>query len=91
MFVQFVDGSSWGDSAAAAKSLRDRQLVLEQLEILKEDEKREGRKEFLEALSQPTILQPILSLQDLYSEKRDLSLVVGRVNDMLENARVRKP
>jgi len=89
VFVQFVDGSSWGDFAAAKKALRDRQLSLHQLEILREESKKEGQKEFAEALSQPTNLQPISQLQDLFHEGGVLAPVVAKVNGMLDNASAR--
>ncbi len=90
VFLQFMDGSTWGDAVAAEKALRDRQRALEQLELLKVDEKKESRKQLLAEIEQPTSLQPISSLQDLYRGKKDLAVVETKVNDMLKNARRRK-
>jgi hypothetical protein len=88
-FVQFSDGSTWGDAAAGERLLRNRQLSLKQLETLKEDYRKKGAAEFLNELLQPTLLQPVFSLQELYREKRDLALVLAGLDDMLENARAR--
>jgi hypothetical protein len=87
VFVQFLNGSTWGDPVAAERLLRNRRLSLKQLEILKEDYRRQGEEEFQKTLLQPTLLQPIMALQDLYHEKGDLILVLARLDEMLENAR----
>jgi hypothetical protein len=87
VFVQFIDGSTWGDPVAAERLLRDRRLSLKQLEILIDDYRRQGEEEFVKALLQPTLLQPIMELQELYHEKKDSPQVVARLNDMIENAR----
>jgi hypothetical protein len=88
-FVQFSDGSSWGDASAAEQVLRNRQLSLKQLELLDEDYRKRTGEEFLSEFLQPTFLQPIFGLQELYREKRDLAPVLARLDDMLENARAR--
>ncbi len=89
VFVQFVDGSSWGDAASAEGALRDRQLSLHQLELLREESVKQGKKEFAETLSRSTVLQPILELQNLYREAGELAPVVAKVSGMLQNARAR--
>jgi hypothetical protein len=86
-FVQFSDGSTWGDAAAAEGLLRNRQLSLKQLEILKNDYRARSEAEFLNELLRPTVLQPIFALQAVYREKRDLAPVLAKLEDMLENAR----
>jgi hypothetical protein len=88
-FVQFSDGSSWGYAAAAEQVLRNRQLSLKQLELLNEDYRKRSEEEFLDEFLQPTLLQPIFGLQELYRERRDLAPVLARLDDMLENARTR--
>jgi hypothetical protein len=87
LFVQFSDGSTWGDAAAGERLLTNRQLSLKQLELLKEDYQKRSEEEFSNELLKPTLLQPILSLQELYRENKDLALVLARLEDMLENAR----
>jgi hypothetical protein len=89
LFVQFLDGSTWGDPESAERLLRNRKLSVNQLETLEEDYQREGKEVFQKALLKPTLLQPVTVLQDLYHEKRDLTPVLTRLNEMLENARTR--
>jgi hypothetical protein len=69
------------------QALQDRQLSLKQLEILKEDYQKRSEEEFPTELLKPTLLQPILGLQELYGENRELAPVLARLEDMLENAR----
>jgi hypothetical protein len=87
LFVQFSDGSTWGDAAAAKRLLTNRQLSLKQLEILKDDYQKRSEEEFSTELLKPTLLQSILSLQELYRKKQGLAPVLARLDDMLENAR----
>jgi hypothetical protein len=89
IFVQFLDGSTWGETAAAKQPLWDRRESLRRLEILEENYRTQGEEGFLKSLLQPTLLQPVMALQDIYHEKRDLSLVLARLNEMRENARER--
>lgn len=86
IFVQFSDGSSWGDAVAAERSLSNRQKALERLEVLDEVYRNRGKKEFLNQLLQPTLLQPIFSLQYLYHQKGDLTLVLANLDNMLQTA-----
>lgn len=85
-FVQFSDGSSWGDAVAAGRSLSNRQKALERLEVLDQVYRKRGKKEFLSQLLQPTLLQPIFSLQYLYREKGDLTPVLANLDNMLQTA-----
>lgn len=86
VFVQFSDGSSWGDAVAAERSLSNRQKALERLEVLDQVYRKRGKKEFLSQLLQPTLLQPIFSLQYLYRQKGDLTPVLASLDNMLQTA-----
>ena len=88
-FVQFSDGSSWGEARAAEQALRNRQLSLRELEFLNEEYRQRSVEEFLSEFLQPTLLQPIFSLQELYRENLDLAPVLARLDSMLKNARAR--
>jgi hypothetical protein len=52
LFVQFSDGSTWGDSTVAAKTLKDRQAAFDAMKSLLATYQLKGEKEFITELLQ---------------------------------------
>ena len=89
-FVQFVDGSTWGDIEIANESLRVRRVTSEKLEHLSAVYRIAGKKEFIEELMKPSDLPVIATLQQACSvEGKDGDTVASMVQDMLHRARSR--
>lgn len=88
VFVQFANGSKWGDSNVADRAINERKLALDSLESLSKISKNDSEQNFVRALMQPTELEPLLKLQELYHNSKDYSSVSLRMNEMLQSARV---
>lgn len=85
LFVQFADGSLWGDGKAAEGALRERGLALERLRLLQETYWTMGEQQFLAELLKPSQLVAVRSLQGIYLENKDAGAVIERLTLMLHN------
>jgi len=74
-FVQFTDGTTWGDSELAENILRLRHLAYHEVKLLAQISNTGGSQAFLDELPKPTDLIPIDSMQQLYKEKGDIGPV----------------
>jgi hypothetical protein len=88
LFVQFLDGTTWGDSSSAGPISERRIAARNVLESLSELYKAGREQDFLDQLSRTTELQPILTLQNLYDKTKNIATVATRVEEMLQNAKV---
>jgi hypothetical protein len=90
-FVQFADGSVWGDPAAGKDLLRERRLALDELRFLENTSRMKGEQQFVEELEKPSQLSAILNLQQLYnSNEGDASAVLQKIASMLEQANLHR-
>jgi hypothetical protein len=86
-FVQFGDGSTWGDLVVGEHILRNRAPTWNALRSLAETYRTNGKQQFLRELREPSQLQTIRYLQNLYeSNGNDASAVIKKLDNMLEYA-----
>jgi hypothetical protein len=86
-FVQFVDGTIWGDRAAGKDLLQERSLALDKLKFLSDTYRMKGEQQFVSELKNPSELVAILNLQRLYSSnKGNATAVIDKITGMLEQA-----
>jgi len=78
LFVQFADGSTWGDREEAKAALATRRESVKRLFELESIYRHEGEAAFVEDLAKPTDLPVISGLQDL-SNHSDMSKIVDRL------------
>jgi hypothetical protein len=94
LFVQYADGSTWGDAAKAKAALEVRHNGIERLKALESVYRREGEKVFIDDLSKPSYLPAISSLQNFRNHVDDKSKVVDQLFRMRatsdEHARILK-
>src|SRR5216684_2155824 len=86
VFVQFVDGSTWGEHAAGKDALRDRQLTMKELEVLAGTYRTEGSEQFVAELMKASQLAEILYLQRLYADSKDTEGMIAKIDNMLNSA-----
>lgn len=90
-FVQFTDGSIWGDRDAAAEVFKVRRATFLQLKVLEHTYAQSGEQAFRDELSKETLLPCINSLQVACKDKLDYTgCALDRVRGMLEAARKHK-
>ena len=90
-FVQFSDGSTWGDPEAAKDDLKARQATLQELELLERTYRSSGESAFRDQLSRQVFLSCITSLKSSCKDKRDYSrCALNKIREMLEVARNRQ-
>jgi hypothetical protein len=90
-FVQFTDGSIWGDRDAAAEVFRIRRATVQQLKVLEQTYVQSGEQAFRGELSKETLLPCINSLQAACKDNLDNSrCALDRVQGMLDSARSHK-
>jgi hypothetical protein len=96
LFVQFVDGSTWGDPDEGKEALADRELTLKKLAELRRTYQTEGGAQFGAALmqQQPDVL--INQLKSSYQTTGDAEDTMKLLNQKLHNAeshleKMRKP
>jgi hypothetical protein len=78
VFVQFLDGSTWGDTGLAIEPLRIRNKTVEELGRMRQVLKDEGQRAFDTRLSNTETLLPcIQSLKNTCNDKADSCLVDG--------------
>jgi hypothetical protein len=86
IFVQFLDGTVWGDESAAKGALRTRQFTLDKLRVLAGTYKA-GSEQFKDELVKPSELLAIVGLQQLYA-KGGSKAAIERVGYMLHYAEI---
>ena len=90
IFVQFEDGSIWGDPAKADDASRDRVLTQNELKLLIETYRTEGKEQFFTELMKPTRLAAIGTLQRLYADTKDTDRVITKAVSMLKIAELHR-
>lgn len=95
LFVQFADGSTWGNRDEAKTALEVRRDTVKRLLDLESIYRREGEAALIEDLSKPSDLPTIWLLQDFCKRSDDKSRVVDRLLRLREasddHARMVKP
>ena len=86
-FVQFRDGSTWGDGDVETEVFRERRQTLDKLESLQRLYSERGEKAFLDALAEPTTLPCIERVKkDCQNNNDDSSCALGTIQKMLASA-----
>jgi hypothetical protein len=85
LFVQFADGSTWGDPQAASDELKERREALDKLNQLAAIYRTKGVQEFVGELMKPSKLLVIMLLQQLYRADGADS-AAGQLNAVLDFA-----
>jgi hypothetical protein len=87
-FVQFRDGSTWGNPEAAKDDLKSRQATLQELELLERTYRESGESIFRDQLSRQVSLPCISSLKSSCKDNRDYSrCALDKIREMLVVAR----
>jgi hypothetical protein len=87
VFVQFLDGSTWGVPASAKTILLERRLTQEKLASLAETYRTKGEKQFLAQLMEPSRLQAIVNLQQFHlANGNGAGTVIQKITSMLNCA-----
>jgi hypothetical protein len=86
-FVQFQDGSTWGDADVETEAFRDRSATLQRLELLQTVYAQQGEKAFLDALVEPTMLGGVERIQtDCRANNDNSSCAREAIQGMLDLA-----
>lgn len=89
MFVQFADGSTWGNARTAENSFEQRHSAMQRLSFLAETYRERGEEQFIKELMMPSQVPLVLGLQRLYkTSNNDASDVITRLYTLLNNAEV---
>ena len=83
-FVQFVDGSTWGDRKVGIPFLRNREVEWNRLRFLADTLRSAGEADFVHELMKPCQLPDICHLQSLYSADRGANAARAELGRMLE-------
>ena len=88
-FVQFEDGSIWGDADSAEQTMEFRKETLTELNILQKAYRSSGGEQaFIEELSKPSSLPAINALKDICSEKKnDSGCLVDAMIRVIQDAK----
>jgi mannitol/fructose-specific phosphotransferase system IIA component len=78
LFVQYADGTGWGDREAAKDALAAREETRNRLTALASIYRDEGEKAFVDSLMQPSNLNAVIMLQFICKKTDDKSKVVDR-------------
>jgi hypothetical protein len=91
-FVQFADGSTWGDDADGKRLIAERQVDLDQLIKLAQLHDSAGKEEFASALMKEESGEfPVIwHLKHTYEETGDTEAVMKEINLMLQHAKSRE-
>ena len=85
-FVQFLDGSTWGESEDADEVLLERQETWRELRSLADTYETNGEQEFVNRLAKPSSLQTIKYLQGVFSNDKSITKVITEINQLLSHA-----
>jgi hypothetical protein len=87
VFVQFADGSTWGNSSEGKDILQERRATWDRLRFLMRVHQSKSQKDFIDDLMQTSRLPGIGHLQWLYKNNNsDPAIVFKNLADMLHNA-----
>jgi hypothetical protein len=87
VFVQFVDGSMWGNMVKAKPTLQERRSTLNMLKSLRETYAVQGEKEFVSELMKKSSLNVIYQVQKIYQTKgNDAEAALKAIEGMLDQA-----
>ncbi len=87
MFVQFSDGSTWGDPDEAAKVHQLRRETLQKIQSLQQVYSERGEKAFMDALAQPTALPCFERIKTLCENESTDSICARReIQQMMTTA-----
>jgi len=86
LFVQFIDGSTWGDLEAGKHMLETRRLTWEKLQSLAETYRAKGEERFLLEFTRHSDLPAVGSMQRTYESTKDSTAVIARIRNMLRYA-----
>jgi hypothetical protein len=89
-FVQFADGSTWGDQDEGERVLIMRQEHLRNLNELWQVYQTGGDPEFETALMKPSTDDAVSILQAMYRERKNLRIVTDKLEKMLASAESRR-
>jgi len=86
-FVQFQDGSTWGDSDTETKAFQARRASFQKLQSLQKVYAQVGERAFLDALAEPTMLACVERIQtDCKGDSGDSSCARETIERMLDVA-----
>jgi hypothetical protein len=86
-FVQFQDGSTWGDSDTETRAFQYRSASLQKLESLQRAYSEQGEKGFQDALAEPTGLACVERIKtDCKDNNDNSSCALGAIQRMLDAA-----
>jgi hypothetical protein len=85
VFVQFADGTTWGD-VATQYVMHDRVLTCKELELLADTYRRQGEQSFIARLLESSELPGISNLQQLYLADKNADSVIKKIGGMLRYA-----
>jgi hypothetical protein len=89
VFVQFVDGSMWGNMEKAKLTLEERRSTLNMLKSLRETYVAQGEKEFVSELMKESSLNVIHQVQHIYKTNgNDAEAALKAIEDMLDQAEI---
>jgi hypothetical protein len=86
-FVQFADGSTWGDPDSANQTLEFRKETLTELNVLQKVYRSGGEQAFTEELSKPSFFPAINALKHVCSEKNDPGCLVDAMIRVVQDAK----
>jgi len=86
VFVQFADGSTWGDPDEAKASLAEREVCLKELMDLARTYQTEGAAKFASSLTRQPLDPVTYDLKDSYQESGDVAGPMKLLNEKLNNA-----
>jgi hypothetical protein len=85
LFVQFADGSTWGDLQIGRQFLEQRQQAWKELQVLAELYHSNNRQRFVAALKEPAAQGPYLGrLGLIYGQTKDVELVAREMQNLLD-------
>jgi hypothetical protein len=82
-FVEFLDGTTWGDSAVGLQVKNERRIHLQNLKDLWQVYQTGGDTEFEIALLKPSSDDAVEILQAMYRERNNLRVVTDRLSKLL--------
>ena len=86
-FVQFQDGSTWGDDEMETEAFSDRSATLHKLESLQKVYAEQGERAFLDALEEPTMLGCVEQIKtECKASSGDSSCAREAIQKMLDSA-----
>jgi hypothetical protein len=85
-FIQFIDGSTWGDVDEAQGMLEERSLTQKELEFLEQVYTTSGEERFMAEIMEGPRSSARVYLSDFYSANKDPAAVLAEMRSMLRCA-----